>query len=67
MEYMRGVFDFLRSLVDVLKSVNVPPFDFSFWDFGVATFMMCSGIAFLRFFLWVKSDNSEGGNDGLSY
>lgn len=61
MQYLSGIFNFLNQIVGILKTTNVPGFSFSFWTFAVGSFLMASGVSFLKFFLWVKSSSDSEG------
>lgn len=61
MSNLSGIFNFLNQIVDILKNTTVPGFSFTFWTFAVGSFLIASGVSFLKFFLWVKSSpDSEG-------
>lgn len=54
---MGYISQFLYMIFNMAKQITVPGFDFSFQGFAIASFMFVSGISFLKFFLWVKSDS----------
>lgn len=56
---MTEVFNFLKLIFDELLVIDVPGFNFTFRSFAIATFMFMSGISFIKFFVWAKSDGGE--------
>ena len=56
---MTYVFQFLYSLVSTMTEIQVPGFTFTFWDFAVGSFLIASGIVFVRYLMNVnESDDS---------
>lgn len=55
------IFDFFNAICQAMKDCDVPAIGISFWDFAVGSFMLASGIAFVRYMLSVKSEEESKG------
>lgn len=60
MNNLQYVFQFFNTIVSALNSINVPGFNFTFWDFSVGSFMLASGIAFIRYMMGVHRTEDSG-------